>query len=110
MQERDLASGEDEYTSGEDGYLHMSGEDEYSSGVESLAQVQALEALYTAAGGAGWTTKTNWLSGDPCNYTSTWSGVTCSGGEVTSLSLNDNGLTGTLPTQVGLLTAITEWL
>ena len=101
MQERDLASGEDEYASGED---------EYTSGAESLAQVQALEALYAAAGGAGWTTKTNWMSGDPCNYTSTWSGVTCSGGEVTSLSLIDNGLTGTLPTQVGLLTAITEWL
>ena len=74
-------------------------------------QVQVLEMFYAATNGAGWTTKANWMSGsDPCTTGSTWHGVTCSGGEVTSLSLIDNGLTGTLPTQVGLLTAITEWL
>ena len=32
--------------------------------------------------------------------------MTCSSGEVTRLSLGDNGLSGTIPTQIGLLTAL----
>ena len=75
-----------------------------------VAQVHALEALYAAAGGEGWVTKTNWMSGDPCTAGSIWYGVTCSGGNVTSLHLNDNGLNGTLPSEVGQLTAITQSL
>ena len=74
-------------------------------------QVQVLEMFYNATNGAGWATKTNWMNGsDPCTTRSTWHGVTCSGGEVTSLSLYSNGLTGTLPTEVGQLTAITQSL
>ena len=73
-------------------------------------QVQALGALYAAAGGAGWITNTHWMSGDPCTLGSTWHGIGCSGGEVNSLWLLGNNLTGTIPSEIGLLTAITTSL
>ena len=38
---------------------------------------------------------------------STWTGVTCRGGTVVGLSLAQLGVTGTLPTSLGLLTALT---
>ena len=78
-------------------------------------QVQALKALYAATNGTGWTTKINWMRGDPCTAGSTWYGVYCSGDNVTTLDFcigqcMGNGLKGTLPTQVGRLTAITGTL
>ena len=48
-------------------------------------QVQALEALYAMAAGAGWRTSSNWMSGDPCNATRTWHGVSCFDGQVNQL-------------------------
>ena len=46
-------------------------------GVLPTNQRDALVSLYSATGGAGWTTSTNWLTGDPC--TNNWVGVLCSG-------------------------------
>ena len=67
----------------------------------------ALVALYTATGGADWTTKTKWTSEESL---SAWSGVTTNGdGRVTRLVLNNNGLDGTLPSALGDLSAL-EWL
>ena len=64
----------------------------------------ALVALYNATDGANWTTNTNWTTDQAL---SSWSGVTTnSDGLVTRLVLNNNGLTGTLPTELGDLTAL----
>ena len=66
----------------------------------------ALEALYHATGGSGWTNRTNWLSPKPL---SEWYGVTVdNNGCVTNLDLSDNQLTGTLPFQLGYLVNLEE--
>jgi len=64
----------------------------------------ALVALFNSTAGASWTTKTNWLSGQPV---STWFGVTVSSNRVTELILISNGLDGTLPSEIGDLTNLT---
>jgi len=61
---------------------------------------EALVALYNATDGANWTNNTNWLTGQ----VSTWHGVTVTGDRVTSLELNSNQLTGTIPSEIGNLT------
>ena len=64
-----------------------------------------LKALYSATSGASWNSKTNWLSGDPCS--SSWFGINCnSAGVVTNVDLDNNGLNGALPTEIGLLTSV----
>ena len=71
----------------------------------------ALVALYNATGGSNWTDNTNWLSAAPLGD---WFGVETDGdGRVTELSLGGwdevqqdivgNGLTGTLPIELGTL-------
>jgi len=66
----------------------------------------ALMAVYSSTNGASWTNKTNWLgaAGTEC----TWYGVTCDAGEttVTRLLLYANGLTGSIPAQIGNLTSL----
>lgn len=65
-----------------------------------LAECEALVALYNQTNGASWTNHTGWLaSNTPC----TWYGVTCTSGHVTRVTLNSNGLNGTLPTELGNL-------
>ena len=67
----------------------------------------ALEALYDATGGAGWTNGASWKTSAPLGD---WYGVTTSvSGRVTELRLGDNGLTGSIPTQLGSLGAL-GWL
>ena len=66
----------------------------------------ALEALYTAAGGSGWTDRTNWGSEKPL---SDWHGVAVDrNGCVTRLNLKNNQLTGSIPAQVGNLNNLQE--
>ena len=59
----------------------------------------ALAALNASAGGANW--QNVWPSdADPCS----WHGVDCyEGRHIVGLALNGNGLTGTLPSELGLL-------
>ena len=67
---------------------------------------EALVRLYNATYGESWTDSSNWLNSS--SSICTWYGVTCdaSGTElVTKVELLDNGLAGTLPTQLGLLNA-----
>ena len=69
----------------------------------------ALIALYCAAGGASWTTNTNWLSNMAI---STWSGVTVDtndSNKVVELKLNHYGLSGTIPPELGDLSNLL-WL
>jgi hypothetical protein len=68
----------------------------------SDSEVAALKALYSSTNGNGWTNSTNWLTG-PVH---TWHGVTVQNDRVVALDLFDNNLTGTLPPQLGDLTAL----
>ena len=61
----------------------------------------ALEALYDATAGAGWTDSTNWKTATPLGE---WHGVTTDvDGRVTEVDLYDNALTGWLPPALGNL-------
>ena len=59
----------------------------------------ALVALYQATSGQGWRNKELWLSDDPLGN---WYGVETNGdGQVVALNLRRNGLSGTLPPEIG---------
>ena len=61
----------------------------------------ALEALYDATSGPGWTDSTNWKTSSPLGE---WFGVTTSAaGRVTALELRRNALTGSMPAELGEL-------
>ena len=61
----------------------------------------ALVALYNATGGANWTNNTNWLTNAPIGQ---WHGVTTdANGRVTKLYLQENVLSGQIPTELGSL-------
>ncbi|MEJ2736835.1 MAG: BTAD domain-containing putative transcriptional regulator [Anaerolineae bacterium] len=64
------------------------------------AECQALVALYNETGGADWRDSSGWLSDSaPCS----WFGVACSKGSVAELDLHENGLSGRISSEVGLL-------
>ena len=64
----------------------------------------ALVALYHATDGDNWTNNENWLSDAPLNR---WYGVTTDeGGRVIELNLWQNGLHGTIPTELGSLVTL----
>ena len=68
------------------------------------ADKEALVALYDATDGANWTNKQNWKTAQAL---STWFGVTTGAdGRVTGLDLFSNGLSGTIPAELGDLTAL----
>ncbi len=57
-------------------------------------ECESLVALYNSTNGSGWTNKTNWnATHTPCG----WYGVTCSGGHVSILNLQNNQLNGSIP-------------
>ncbi|MES2731011.1 MAG: leucine-rich repeat domain-containing protein [Bacteroidota bacterium] len=64
----------------------------------------ALVALYNSTNGANWTNNTDWLTGK----VDTWYGVTVNGGKVTGLHLYGNQLIGSLPSELGNLTALQD--
>ena len=82
----------------------------------TAADRTALEAIYRATGGDDWTNNTNWLSNAPLED---WYGVEVTDGRVTGLRLGgwdettqrhvDNGLTGSLPAELGNLSQL-RWL
>lgn len=75
-----------------------------------------LSIFYLATSGSSWTKNNNWMTGDPC--LNTWYGVVCTNQEVTALSsaansvyeFSSNNLVGTIPSQLGLLTKLTDAL
>jgi Leucine-rich repeat (LRR) protein len=64
----------------------------------------ALVSLYNSLDGPNWTDNTNWPSDSTLD---TWARVTVSGGRVTDLNLNGNNPSGSIPPEIGNLTALT---
>jgi len=74
---------------------------------EKASHRAALVALYNAAGGDGWTSKSNWLS-DSLAYCH-WDGVHCDwNNDIYELDFSQNSLVGTIPTEIGGLTQLKE--
>ena len=62
---------------------------------------ETLIAIYNATNGPNWTRQDNWLSEAPI---STWYGIsTDDGNRVIKLELSENGMTGSLPAELGQL-------
>ena len=65
----------------------------------------ALQALYTSTSGENWTNNTGWdvSSETPpiADDVELWHGVTVEGSRVTEIDLHGNGLSGTLPSELG---------
>ena len=67
---------------------------------EADVQLDALKAIYNNMGGASWTKK--WDTTKPLSDTEAWPGVTADKyGVVTKIDLNNNGLTGEIPSEIG---------
>ena len=72
----------------------------------SAADREVLEAFYHATDGANWLDSGNWLSDTPLGE---WYGVdTDAEGRVTRLALYDNGLSGSIPAELGQLSSLQE--
>jgi Leucine-rich repeat (LRR) protein len=69
-------------------------------------ECEALVALYESTNGAGWYDHTNWLV---TNTPSTWHGVTVESGHVTVLYLELNGLSGSIPAELGNLSFLSSF-
>ena len=63
----------------------------------------ALVTLYHETNGPSWHSNMHWLNGP----VSTWHGITITNERVTVIDLNNNGLQGTLPEELGELTSLT---
>ena len=64
---------------------------------------EVLITLYCSTNGDGWEKKTKWLSNKNINQ---WWGVNTFNSRVTKLYLNNNKLSGTMPTELGNLTKL----
>ena len=76
----------------------------------SSPDYDALVALYNSTNGNNWTTNTNWL--DNNQPLDNWHGITIENNRVTYISLGNNNLTGTLPSEIGdfsELTVLSLW-
>ena len=62
-----------------------------------------LRTIYREMGGEDWNNNSNWLTDKPLD---SWYGVYTSGGDVVRLQLIRNGLTGTIPPELGSLAAL----
>ena len=63
----------------------------------------ALVALYNSTDGANWTTP--WDLSQPV---STWNGITLTGDRVTNVNLLSQNMNGTIPSEIGDLTELTQ--
>ena len=73
-----------------------------------ILECEALVSLYNSAGGDSWSNNSDWLvSNTPCS----WYGIGCVNGYVALIGLNSNQLNGTIPSELGNLSNLTNlWL
>ena len=71
----------------------------------NTADSLALVALFNSTNGSGWDDNSDWLTTEPV---ASWYGITVQDNRVTRISLDGNGLTGTIPAAIGNLTALTS--
>ena len=73
---------------------------------DTAATRSILQDLFTATNGAKWTVSTGWFTNTltVCN----WHGISCTGPDITQLTLPDNNLVGTIPASLGELVYLTE--
>ncbi len=69
------------------------------------ADRDVLIALYHALDGPNWNLNDHWLSNAPLRQ---WYGVTVGAGRVSELDLSQNQLSGQIPSEIGLLTGLTN--
>lgn len=69
------------------------------AGVDDQVEFNALRDFYLATDGENWIDKSYWLTED----ISTWFGVTVENGDIIQLALNNNNLSGEIPTNIGNL-------
>jgi len=75
--------------------------------VADIPQVECrvLIALYNSTNGSGWYDKAGWLvTNMPCN----WYGLTCTGGHVSNIDLDNNHVGGSIPPELGDLARLRE--
>jgi len=79
-----------------------------TSGYDELAERYALAVLFGRTSGSNlWNFKGGWLSSS--SVCSGWYGIACnSAGKVVGIELSDNSLVGSLPTELGILSALTS--
>ena len=81
-----------------------------TEGVLNAQDWRALVALYEAMEGESWTRNDHWnvatIDVPSAGEVGLWYGVSVESNRVVALDLSDNGLTGTLPQELGYLTAI----
>ncbi len=63
-------------------------------------ELEALIALYDSTNGSGWKNNTGWNTD---SYPDSWYGVTVEKGKITGLNLENNGLSGEIPFEIGNL-------
>ena len=76
-----------------------------------ISECEALVSLYNNTNGESWRDNGDWLiSNTPCGWfgAGQWHGVSCSGGHVTRLNLNDNQLKRNIPTELGNLSNLQD--
>src|ERR1041384_7762314 len=84
-----------------------------TNAVPDDVELAVLKKVYDSLGGAGWTNKVNWPAPGswPASATSaqfgTWQGVTVTSGDITSITLPSNKLSGRIPRSIGKLTKLT---
>jgi hypothetical protein len=78
--------------------------------LEDIVQYWTLATIYFALGGPNWQDQKDWLTGkSPCDPEK-WSGITCSQetSNVVSMEMIANNLRGSFPTEIALLTSLSQ--